>query len=168
MSALNLIYKDRMTFGIELSLDRDWSEAGQRLARIEGRPFGVPDISNPAKGVELAENLGFDAVWLRDVPVHDPSFGDVGQVFDPFPYLGFLAGRYSRRNTEDIAYFCHPVVFQETMLGGHLTRSFSYRQIRKIVCNCAGASITLSAARDGRRRRCRSCVRHNLEIGSTS
>ncbi|UOA33837.1 hypothetical protein DSM110093_03672 (plasmid) [Sulfitobacter sp. DSM 110093] len=49
MSALNLIYKYRMTFGIELPLDRDWSEAGQRRARIEGRPFGVPDISNPSK-----------------------------------------------------------------------------------------------------------------------
>ncbi|SEK51268.1 LLM class flavin-dependent oxidoreductase [Pacificibacter marinus] len=81
-----------MTFGIELPLDRDWTEAVQRLARIEGRPFGVPDISNPAKGVELAESLGFDAVWLRDVPVHDPSFGDAAQIFDPFPYLGFLAG----------------------------------------------------------------------------
>ncbi|UWR25794.1 hypothetical protein K3757_15230 [Sulfitobacter sp. S223] len=90
MSALNLIYKDRMTFGIELPLDRDWSEAGQRRARIEGRPFGVPDTSNPARGVELAESLGFDAVWLRDVPVHDPSFGDAGQVFDPFPISAFL------------------------------------------------------------------------------
>ncbi|WP_276718613.1 TIGR03571 family LLM class oxidoreductase [Pseudooceanicola nitratireducens] len=96
MSGLNLICKDRMTFGIELPLDRDWSEAGQRLARIEGRPFGVPDTSNPAKRVGLAESLGFDAVWLRDVPVHDPSFGDAGQVFDPFPYLGFLAGRTRR------------------------------------------------------------------------
>ncbi len=76
MSALNLSYKKRMTFGIELPLDRDWSEAGQLRARIEGRPFGVPDISNPAKGVELAESLGLDAVWLRDVPVHDPSFGE--------------------------------------------------------------------------------------------
>jgi len=49
MSALNLIYKDRMTFGIELPLDRDWSEGGQRRARLEGRPFGVPDSSNPSK-----------------------------------------------------------------------------------------------------------------------
>ena len=96
MSALNLIYKDRMSFGVELPLDRDWSEAGQRRARTEGRPFGVPDITNPERGVELAECLGFDAVWLRDVPVHDPSFGDAGQVFDPFPYLGFLAGRTRR------------------------------------------------------------------------
>ncbi len=59
MSALNLIYKDCMSFGIELPLDRDWSGAGQRLAHIDGRPFGVPDISNPTKGVELAEGFGF-------------------------------------------------------------------------------------------------------------
>jgi len=78
MSALDLIYKDRMTFGIELPLDRDRTEAGQQRARIEGRPFGVPDTSTPAMGVELAERLGFDAVWLRDVPVHDPGFGDAG------------------------------------------------------------------------------------------
>ncbi|WP_373237810.1 hypothetical protein [Cohaesibacter celericrescens] len=43
MSALKLIYKDRMTFGSVLPLDRNWSDAGQRRARIAGRPFGVPD-----------------------------------------------------------------------------------------------------------------------------
>lgn len=85
-----------MTFGIELPLDSDWSNAGQRRARIDGRPFGMPEISNPATGLELAERLGFDAVWLRDAPVHDPSFGDAGQVFDPFTYFGFLAGRTRR------------------------------------------------------------------------
>ena len=30
------------------ALDRDWSEAGQRRARLEGRPSGVPDSSNPS------------------------------------------------------------------------------------------------------------------------
>lgn len=62
MSALNLIYKDRISFGIELPLHRDWTEAGQSHAHIEGRSFGAPDISNPAKGGELAENLGCAAV----------------------------------------------------------------------------------------------------------
>jgi len=46
--------------------------------------------------VELAESLGFDGVWLRDVPVHDPSLWGAGQVFDPFPYSGFLAGHTRR------------------------------------------------------------------------
>ncbi|MBD1998724.1 LLM class oxidoreductase [Leptolyngbya sp. FACHB-541] len=41
--------------------------------------------------VKQAEQAKFAAVWVRDVPLHDPSFGDVGQVFDPFTYLSYLA-----------------------------------------------------------------------------
>lgn len=37
------------------------------------------------------EALGFSALWFRDVPLRDPSFGDVGQVFDPWVYLGYIA-----------------------------------------------------------------------------
>jgi len=43
--------------------------------------------------IQLAEELGFSAVWLRDVPFNVPSFGDAGQLHDPFVYLGLLAGR---------------------------------------------------------------------------
>ena len=46
----------------------------------------------------LADQLGFKAVWVRDVPMHVPTFGDAGQTYDPFTYLGYLAGR-----TKDIA-----------------------------------------------------------------
>ena len=42
--------------------------------------------------VKLAEELGFAAMWLRDVPFNVPSFGDAGQLYDPFVYLGMLAG----------------------------------------------------------------------------
>ena len=45
--------------------------------------------------VKLAETLGYKAVWVRDVPMHMPSFGDAGQMYDPFTYLGFLAGQTS-------------------------------------------------------------------------
>jgi len=31
--------------------------------------------------VQLAEQLGFKAVWLRDVLFNVPSFGDAGQVY---------------------------------------------------------------------------------------
>lgn len=48
-------------------------------------------MSAPLERARLADERGFVALWLRDVPVHDPSFGDLGQVFDPFPYLGYLA-----------------------------------------------------------------------------
>lgn len=40
---------------------------------------------------QLADALGFKALWLRDVPFNVPSFGDAGQIFDPFVYLGVLA-----------------------------------------------------------------------------
>ena len=51
----------------------------------------MPDLSEQIKRVQLAESLGFYALWLRDIPFHVPSFGDVGQVYDPFTYLGYLA-----------------------------------------------------------------------------
>ena len=43
--------------------------------------------------VTRIDQHGFAAVWVRDVPLFDPSFGDAGQVFDPFTYLSFLAAR---------------------------------------------------------------------------
>jgi luciferase-type oxidoreductase len=58
----------------------------------------VPTLQRHVERVQLAEQLGFAAVWLRDVPFNVPSFGDAGQTFDPFVYLGLLAAR-----TEHIA-----------------------------------------------------------------
>lgn len=46
--------------------------------------------------VQFAEGAGFAAVWLRDVPFNVPSFGDAGQIFDPFVYLGYLAAQTQR------------------------------------------------------------------------
>lgn len=46
--------------------------------------------------VRLGEELGFGAVWLRNVPFNVPAFGDAGQTFDPFVYLGLLAGQTRR------------------------------------------------------------------------
>jgi luciferase-type oxidoreductase len=46
--------------------------------------------------MRVAEDLGIAAVWLRDVQFNVPPFGDAGQVFDPFVYLGLLAGQTSR------------------------------------------------------------------------
>lgn len=58
----------------------------------------VPTMEHHAELTKMADNLGFAALWARDVPTYDPTFGDVGQVFDPFTYLGFLAA-----NTKCIA-----------------------------------------------------------------
>lgn len=53
----------------------------------------VPTLLQHLERIQLAEELGFSAVWLRDVPFNVPSFGDAGQTYDPFVYLGFLAGQ---------------------------------------------------------------------------
>ncbi|MBT9316050.1 LLM class oxidoreductase [Leptothoe spongobia] len=61
---------------------------------IESYPRGpVPTLERHIERVQLAETLGFSAVWLRDVPFNVPSFGDAGQTYDPFVYLGLLAGQ---------------------------------------------------------------------------
>ena len=56
----------------------------------------VPTMNHDIKRVQLAEALGFAAIWLRDVPFNVPSFGDAGQMYDPFVYLGLLAGQTER------------------------------------------------------------------------
>ncbi|MEO0804269.1 MAG: LLM class oxidoreductase [Cyanobacteria bacterium J06642_2] len=56
----------------------------------------VPSMARHVERVQLAETLGFAAVWLRDVPFNVPSFGDAGQTYDPFVYLGLLAGQTER------------------------------------------------------------------------
>lgn len=46
--------------------------------------------------VKEIDRLNFAAIWVRDVPLAYPAFGDVGQVFDPFNYLAFLAAQTQR------------------------------------------------------------------------
>lgn len=52
----------------------------------------VPSLARHVERAQLADDLGFAALWLRDVPFNVPSFGDAGQVFDPLVYLGLLSG----------------------------------------------------------------------------
>ncbi|MCG8492931.1 MAG: LLM class oxidoreductase [Sneathiellales bacterium] len=52
----------------------------------------VADMTDHIERAKLADDLGFGALWLRDVPFNVPNFGDAGQLFDPFVYLGFLSG----------------------------------------------------------------------------
>ena len=56
----------------------------------------IPTMKNHLERVKLIEELGFKALWVRDVPFHVPSFGDAGQTYDPFTYLGYLAGQTSK------------------------------------------------------------------------
>ncbi|VFR61376.1 Coenzyme F420-dependent N5,N10-methylene tetrahydromethanopterin reductase and related flavin-dependent oxidoreductases [plant metagenome] len=70
---------DRLTIGIFLPL-RSY-EGDMRV------------LGGQAELVETIDRHDFAAVWVRDVPLFDPMFGDAGQVFDPFTYLAFLASR---------------------------------------------------------------------------
>ncbi|ACY33296.1 hypothetical protein CtCNB1_2550 [Comamonas thiooxydans] len=70
---------DRLTLGIFLPLR---SYSGD-MSVLRGQSDLVAKI----------DSYGFAAVWVRDVPLFDASFGDAGQVFDPFTYLSYLAAR---------------------------------------------------------------------------
>ena len=94
MNAMDLIRRPvRMTLGIELPFDNDWSPAGEARRRADGRAPGVPDVSAMAGLVRQVDDLAFAAIWARDVTVHDAvTMGDAGSVHDVFALLGFLAG----------------------------------------------------------------------------
>lgn len=80
------------SIGVEAPLDNDWTPAGNLAGRRLGLLPGEPDLNRHAELAQLADRLGFRAMWIRDVPVYDPSFGDAAQVFEVFSYLGYLAG----------------------------------------------------------------------------
>lgn len=92
MTALARLTEGGFSIGIEAPLDNDWTLAGEQARRQTGRLPGEPDLRRHAELARLADRLGFRALWVRDVPLYDPSFGDAAQVFEVFSYLGYLAG----------------------------------------------------------------------------
>ncbi|WP_323846441.1 LLM class flavin-dependent oxidoreductase [Microbulbifer magnicolonia] len=58
---------------------------------LEAFTGDMPSMLDQVSLAQRAEKLGFSALWFRDVPLRDPSFGDSGQVFDSWVYLGFMA-----------------------------------------------------------------------------
>ncbi|MEW1823097.1 LLM class oxidoreductase [Arthrobacter sp. NPDC080031] len=66
------------------------------ITPLEGFDGPVPGLENHAGLIQDAEKAGFATVWVRDVPLLDPSFGDTGQVFDTWAYLGYLAAKTER------------------------------------------------------------------------
>lgn len=59
---------------------------------IEAYHGSIPTMRDHLIRARRAERLGFAALWIRDIPLYDPSFGDLGQIYDPWVYLGHLAG----------------------------------------------------------------------------
>ena len=58
---------------------------------IEAYQSPVPSMQNQIELIQRAESGGFAAVWCRDVPLLDPSFGDAGQMYEPWVWLGYVA-----------------------------------------------------------------------------
>jgi len=90
-SSLERLTQGGFSIGIELPLDNDWTPAGEARRQHDGRRPGVPDMRRHADLARLADALGYRALWVRDVPLYDPSFGDAAQVYEVFSYLGYLA-----------------------------------------------------------------------------
>ena len=63
---------------------------------IEAHQNPVPDMLHQTELAQQAEQLGYAALWSRDVPLLDPSFGDAGQIYDPWTWLGYIAAHTSR------------------------------------------------------------------------
>ncbi len=63
---------------------------------IEAFTGTSPTMLGQVELAQRAEALGFRALWFRDVPLLDPAFGDAGQVFDPWVWLGYVAAHTRR------------------------------------------------------------------------
>ena len=61
------------------------------IAPLEGYPDRMaPTMQDHVDLARQADIAGFSAIWLRDVPLLDPEFGDAGQMFDPLVYAAHL------------------------------------------------------------------------------
>lgn len=80
--------------------NRGWQRVFQRGKLTLGIMFPIeaferdqPTMHNQVALAQFAEKAGFASLGFRDVPLRDPNFGDVGQVFDPWAYLGYMAAQ---------------------------------------------------------------------------
>jgi len=62
---------------------------------IEAFQGDEPRMRDQQRLARRAEELGFAGLWTRDVPLRDPNFGDLGQVYDPWVWLGWIAAHTS-------------------------------------------------------------------------
>jgi len=65
---------------------------------LEAYSGSIAKMENQEQLAKRAEELGFKALWFRDVPFNDPSFGDAGQMYDPWIYMTHVMN-----HTTDIA-----------------------------------------------------------------
>lgn len=62
---------------------------------LETYTGSIAKMENQEQLAKRAEALGFKALWFRDVPFNDPSFGDAGQLYDPWVYMTHIMNQTS-------------------------------------------------------------------------
>jgi len=62
---------------------------------LESYSGSVPEMKDQEELAKYAEDSGISALWFRDVPLHDPTFGDAGQMYDPFVYMTHIMNQTS-------------------------------------------------------------------------
>ncbi|KAB7704449.1 TIGR03571 family LLM class oxidoreductase [Bacillus aerolatus] len=67
---------------------------------LEAYQGNVPkmDLDQQINLAKVAEKGNFASLFARDVPLNDPSFGDAGQMYDPWIFLSYIAA-----HTKEIA-----------------------------------------------------------------
>lgn len=60
--------------------------------------FPQMDVEEQIDLVKKVDQMGFASLFVRDAPIYDPNFGDVGFLYDPFLFLTYVAA-----HTEKIA-----------------------------------------------------------------
>lgn len=69
---------NKMTLGLVFPIDSSYGTGSKMQGQVQL--------------ARQAENTGFAALWVRDIPLYDPGFGDLGQIFEPLIFLSFIAG----------------------------------------------------------------------------
>jgi len=62
---------------------------------IEAYAGSVALMEDQIARAKTVEEGGFAILWSRDIPLLDPSFGDSGQIYDPWVWLGYVAAHTS-------------------------------------------------------------------------
>ena len=62
---------------------------------IESYVTDMPTMAGQVELARKAEADGFAALWTRDVPLRGPTFGEVGQIFDPWVWRGYVTAHTS-------------------------------------------------------------------------
>src|SRR5262249_45989949 len=78
---LRMFAEDRLTLGV--------------FFPIEAFRGDTPAMRGQVELARHVEDAGFAALWFRDVPLRVPSFGDTGQVYDPWVWISYIAAQTS-------------------------------------------------------------------------